>query len=133
MKKKIIAISGIAGCGKTYLAKKLSLDLSIDKVISLDLLTEGIWERLTMPTVQLPPILQKNNQDATICPSEPRHTDVFLFGIPSTGKTCVLMGLLDARNVLIQNQLAGGKYSNDLRLYLRASSVILSISQETPA
>ena len=38
MKKKIIAISGIAGCGKTYLAKKLSLDLSIDKVISLDLL-----------------------------------------------------------------------------------------------
>lgn len=90
------------------------------ELISLDLLTEGIWERLTMPTVQLPPILQKNNQDATICPSEPRHTDVFLFGIPSTGKTCVLMGLLDARNVLIQNQLAGGKYSNDLRLYLRA-------------
>ncbi len=38
MKNKIIAISGIAGSGKTYLAKKLSLDFSIDKVISLDLL-----------------------------------------------------------------------------------------------
>lgn len=38
MKNKIIAISGIAGSGKTYLAKKLSLDFSIDKVISVDLL-----------------------------------------------------------------------------------------------
>ena len=38
MKHKMIAISGIAGSGKTYLAKKLSLDFSIDKVISVDLL-----------------------------------------------------------------------------------------------
>lgn len=38
MKNKIIVITGVAGSGKTYLAKKLSLDLFIDKVISLDLL-----------------------------------------------------------------------------------------------
>ena len=92
------------------------------ELIGLDLLTEGIWERLTMPTVQLQPLNQINEADL-VCPSEPRHTDVFFFGIPNTGKTCALMGLLTARNVLIQNQLAGGGYSNGLRLYLNAGKV----------
>lgn len=45
----------------------------------------------------------------TECPGN--ATDVYMFGIPSTGKTCVLMGLLNSENILYDPVLYGGDYA----------------------
>jgi len=52
------------------------------------------------------------------------HTDVFLFGIPSTGKTCILMGLIGAPNININTVRAGGPYACVLAQFLDAGLTI---------
>lgn len=49
----------------------------------------------------------------TSCPDG--ATDVYMFGVPSTGKTCVLMGLLKSKNILYDPVQFGGDYANSLR------------------
>lgn len=44
-------------------------------------------------------------------------TDVYLFGVPSTGKTCVLMGLLGSNKYNWNNAIAAGDYGNILSAY----------------
>ena len=44
-------------------------------------------------------------------------TDVFFFGVPSTGKTCVLMGLSRTSSLHINLAAGGGKYAEALQLY----------------
>lgn len=44
-------------------------------------------------------------------------TDVFFFGIPSTGKTCILMGLLSSNSFVWNQQIAGGLYGDLLKTY----------------
>ena len=44
-------------------------------------------------------------------------TDVFFFGIPSTGKTCILMGLLSSNSFVWNQQIAGGLYGDLLKNY----------------
>lgn len=48
------------------------------------------------------------------------HTDVYLFGIPSTGKTCVLMGLVGSEEININTKIAGGEYAGALMQYVDA-------------
>lgn len=52
------------------------------------------------------------------------HTDVFLFGIPSTGKSCILMGLIGSPEIFIDPIRAGGPYSDALQQYLDAGITI---------
>ena len=52
------------------------------------------------------------------------HTDVFLFGIPSTGKTCILMGLIGSSNININTVRAGGPYACVLEQFLDAGLTI---------
>lgn len=52
------------------------------------------------------------------------HTDVFLFGIPSTGKSCILMGLIGSPEMVIDPIRAGGPYSDALQQYLDAGLTI---------
>ena len=52
------------------------------------------------------------------------HTDVFLFGIPSTGKTCILMGLIGSPNMNINTVRAGGPYACVLEQFLDAGLTI---------
>lgn len=52
------------------------------------------------------------------------HTDVFLFGIPSTGKSCILMGLIGSSEMIIDPIRAGGPYSDALQQYLDAGLTI---------
>ncbi|MBR1449351.1 MAG: hypothetical protein IJ588_11485 [Prevotella sp.] len=53
-----------------------------------------------------------------------KHTDVFLFGIPSTGKTCILMGLIGCTGIDVDTVRAGGPYSSALDQYLKAGLTI---------
>lgn len=45
-------------------------------------------------------------------------TDVYLFGVPSTGKTCVLMGLLSSGIFDWNSAVAAGEYGERLNAYL---------------
>ncbi len=45
------------------------------------------------------------------------YTDVFFFGVPSTGKTCVLMGLSQTRSLNINLVSGGGDYAAALQQY----------------
>lgn len=52
------------------------------------------------------------------------RTDVFLFGIPSTGKSCILMGLIGSTAIDISYVKAGGPYAAALQQYLDAGCTI---------
>ena len=90
-----------------------------NEVCCLGVITPKILRELEHPT-PLPHIDQKESEENLQCLTTPRHTDVYLFGIPSTGKTCVLTGLLGAKGVIVQNQLAGGDYGDALKKYRKA-------------
>ncbi len=53
-----------------------------------------------------------------------KRTDVYLFGIPSTGKSCVLMGLIDSPKLDIDLASAGGPYAKALMAYRKAGATI---------
>lgn len=53
------------------------------------------------------------SKSVTKCPDG--ATDVYMFGIPSTGKTCVLMGLLKSNSIIYDPVLFGGDFANSLR------------------
>lgn len=48
------------------------------------------------------------------------YTDIYFFGIPSTGKTCVLMGLSRTKSLNINLASGGGDYAQVLQLYTEA-------------
>ncbi len=52
------------------------------------------------------------------CPDN--HTDIFMFGIPSTGKTCIIMGLLGSDYFDWNAKKYGGNYAIQLNEYLDA-------------
>ena len=45
------------------------------------------------------------------------YTDVFFFGVPSTGKTCVLMGLSRSDHLRVNLAAGGGDYASALQQY----------------
>ena len=52
------------------------------------------------------------------------YTDVFLFGIPSTGKTCLLMGLIGSNRLNVNTVRSGGPYACALQQYLESGFTI---------
>ena len=75
----------------------------------------------------LPDVMTEAQRCQKIC-SEGR-TDVFLFGIPSTGKSCILMGLIGSPQIDVNYVRSGGPYAGALRQYLDAGCLI----GQTPA
>ena len=57
------------------------------------------------------------DQNKVVTEAPDGHTDVFLFGIPSTGKTCLLMGLLGSKLLDYDSQKYGGDYGETLTKY----------------
>lgn len=88
-----------------------------NELIANDVCTDSTFDMLYNKR-ELPDIEQKGNTDPTIAKGA---TDVFLFGIPSSGKTCVLMGLLGSRNFVYDNAASGpgGTYADNLTIYRR--------------
>ena len=63
----------------------------------------------------LPDIGKAINNSAAEC--KPGYTDVYFFGVPSTGKTCVLMGLSNSDYLHVSLIKGGGDYAEALQQY----------------
>lgn len=101
--------------------------ISKDDLIANGVVTEQSWaamqiDRNTFPNLQLlmnatPEIKAQND-----C------TDIYLFGTPGTGKTCLLMGLAHAdgsvdekgQTYTINMKINGGRYASALQQYVKA-------------
>lgn len=87
-----------------------------------ELIANGVCSERTFKmlneTIELPDIEQPENSNPQIARGA---TDVFLFGIPSSGKTCVLMGLLGSHHFSYNNAASGlgGTYADNLTIYRR--------------
>ncbi len=102
------------------------------ELIDKGLMTEASWDTLVeLETVkeELPDL--KNFVMNSVEGTAPGATDVFLFGTPGTGKTCMLMGLVGANgsqfqkgedqlNYSLNLQQYGGNYAAALQSYIYA-------------
>ena len=86
-------------------------------LISKGVMTENVWITLNSIDVKddLPDIFEAMQNSEAKC--EDGYTDVYFFGIPSTGKTCVLMGLSCTSSLQVNLASSGGPYAEALRQY----------------
>ena len=85
------------------------------------LMTEKSWEILQQDRDAFPDIAQYQIENPKLIAPE-NCTDVFLFGTPGTGKTCLLMGLTGANGsgYSLNMRVQGGAYASALQQYVRA-------------
>lgn len=105
-----------------YLDKKI---FSEEELINSEVATNdsiGILRNIEHIKKNLPDVNAEIAKCKKECASD--HTDIFLFGIPSTGKTCILMGLIGSPDIDVNTIKAGGPYSTALGEYLKAGLTI---------
>lgn len=92
----------------------------LDELIREGLMTERSWKTTKENwRNRLPKIDQRENPNIS---APEGSTDIFFFGTPSTGKTCLLMGLAGANGSKYTLEVSGGgggKYVSDLALYVK--------------
>lgn len=71
---------------------------------------------------ELPNILDEIRMCKNECMED--ATDVFFFGIPSTGKSCILMGLVNTPSLHYSSARSGGPYADALNQYVNAGITI---------
>lgn len=112
--------SNPAGFNRDMLLRLVSEEIFTDKELySKGVMSKEAYERLLNYKdikESLPDLSTSLGGGANQC--TPGNTDVYLFGIPSTGKTCVLMGLVSASGIDINLKRAGGGYAADLQLWI---------------
>ena len=88
-----------------------------NELIRKNVVTANVLDRLRQnaPSDELPDIIQAINNSSAKCKKD--HTDVYFFGIPSTGKTCILMGLSNSDSLNINLASGGGDYAAALQQY----------------
>lgn len=67
--------------------------------------------------------IQQIKEDTPFC--EPNATDVYFFGIPGTGKSCVLMGLTSSPELNVDFANIGGVYAQELQNYTNEGRALL--------
>ena len=96
----------------------VKLDIfTVDELISEGVMTENVWNTLNSIDVKndLPDIYEAMQNSEAECPEG--YTDVYFFGMPSTGKTCILQGLLSTSSLQLDLTSSGGSYAEALRQY----------------
>ena len=94
------------------------------ELISQDVLTDGVFNTISDPDIMdgLPDIQQAIDSSVPEC--KEGYTDVYFFGIPSTGKTCILMGLSRADSLHINLAHGGGDYADALQQFIDAGLTV---------
>ena len=92
------------------------------ELIDEGLMTEESWDILNNLDRTLFPDIQDFHMAATDVESTPGCTDIYLFGTPGTGKTCLLMGLAGAsgEGYVLNMRANGGPYAAALKEYVNA-------------
>ena len=90
---------------------------TVDELISEGVMTENVWNTLNSIDVKndLPDIYEAIQESKVECSEG--YTDVYFFGMPSTGRTCILQGLLCATSLHVDLASSGDPYAEALRLY----------------
>ena len=90
---------------------------TVDELISEGVMTENVWNTLNSIDVKndLPDIYEAMQESKVECSEG--FTDVYFFGMPSTGRTCILQGLLCATSLNVDLASSGGPYAGALRIY----------------
>jgi len=91
------------------------------ELIDEGLITDESWEKLFIDRESYPNLAEYQIADPDIKAPED-CTDVYLFGTPGTGKTCLLMGLTGANGhgYSLNMKVAGGPYASALQQYVQA-------------
>ena len=94
------------------------------ELISQDVLTDGVFNTISDSDIMdgLPDIQQAIDSSVPEC--KDGYTDVYFFGIPSTGKTCILMGLSRAASLHINLAHGGGDYADALQQFIDAGLTV---------
>lgn len=109
------------------LLKLLDKNIFTDReLICQKVLTQNVLDRLRQSDLNndLPNIVQAINQCELEC--KPGYTDVYFFGIPSTGKTCILMGLSSSESLDVNLAHGGGDYAAALQQYTSSGVTVTS-------
>lgn len=109
------------------LLKLLNKNIFTDReLICQKVLTQNVLDRLRQSDLNndLPNIVQAINQCELEC--KPGYTDVYFFGIPSTGKTCILMGLSSSESLDVNLAHGGGDYAAALQQYTSSGVTVAS-------
>ena len=90
---------------------------TVDELISEGVMTENVWNTLNSIDVKndLPDIYEAMQKSKVECSEG--STDVYLFGQPFTGKTCILQGMLSTSSLQVDLTSSGGSYAEALRQY----------------
>lgn len=92
-----------------------------DELAEEGLITSESWEKLYLNVEYLPDMndLMKGNVDGQMIPE---GTDVYFFGMPSAGKTALMMGIAAAngQGYTVDMRTNGGPYAAALRQYTHA-------------
>ncbi len=91
------------------------------QLIDEGLVTDESWETLQLDRSIFPNIQDYMREDPDI-QAPAGCTDIYLFGTPGTGKTCLLMGLTGAngRGYTLNMKVQGGAYAAALQQYVNA-------------
>ncbi len=101
-----------------YKAETLLLLLKNEIFTKSELINAGVITENVLKMLKDPPCLDDIEQTPVEnIEVEKGATDIFLFGIPSSGKTCVLTGLLGATEFYYDNSTLGGDYADQLKTY----------------
>lgn len=94
-----------------------------DELLASGAVTPGSWDKVLLKRDYLPVMsdFQKGNQELVAVPG----TDVYFFGMPSSGKTSLLMGIAAASGLdyTLDMRTNGGPYAAALRQYAQAGQV----------
>lgn len=93
--------------------KQELINLGIASEKSLEQILSGT--KIKLPDLTGKDIIQEIKKDESY-----PGTDVFFLGIPSSGKTCTIMGLYGSSNIEYNHLIGGGKYSEYLEEYRNA-------------
>ncbi len=107
--------------GKQHIERLLSDGVfTLDELFAAEVITPKSWQKVQLNREYLPVMsdFQKGNQELTPMPG----TDVYFFGMPSSGKTSLLMGMAAANGLdfTLDMRTNGGPYAAALRQYAQA-------------
>lgn len=94
------------------------------ELINQDVLTKRVIDILKDPDLveNLPDIQLAIDNSTPEC--KDGYTDIYFFGIPSTGKTCILMGLSRSNSLHINLAHGGGDYAAALQQFIDAGVTV---------